>query len=159
MKFYFLIIAMLAGTALYGQAKLISFEELEERKNQADTPVYFYGEHPFTGKTYDYHEQENVSLEHHLENGLLTLKAGFREGQKIEYAEFEAGRLHGLYLKYFGNGQKYVEHHYLNGRMHGRQYGWKRDGRLRLVAEYKNGLELSRITYPPPGGFDTFLKN
>ena len=159
MKTSLFAIALLSSLALQGQAQLISFEQLDKRKNTEGTPVYYFEETSFTGMTYDYSEEVNVSLEHHLVDGLLTLKEGFRDGQKIEYAEFEEGRLHGTYLKLFGSGQKYVEHHYLQGKMHGQQYGWKRDGQLRFVAEYKNGLELSRINYPPPGGFDTLIKN
>lgn len=153
------ILVLLVGFSLHGQSSLISFTDLKEEKDPAGTPVYYFEGQVFSGKTYDYHEQENVSLEHYLEKGLLRLKEGFRNNKKIEHAEFKDGLLDGVYLKYFGNGQKYVEHHYLAGRMHGKQFGWKKDGSLRFVANYKHGLEIMRMDYPPPGGFDTMIKN
>lgn len=152
-------IAVLISVGLHGQSKLISFEDLEVRKNEMGTPVYYYQGQTFSGKTHDQYERENISLEHHLDNGLLVLKEGFREGQKIEHAEFSGGVLDGDYFKYFDNGQKYVEHHYRNGRMHGMQYGWKKDGTVRFAARYENGLEMMRMNYPPPGRFDQIIRN
>lgn len=159
MRIPIFVLLLLFSFGLSGQSTLISFEELEVKKNENGTPVYHFKGQAFSGKTYDYYEREHVSLEHYLDNGLLTLKEGFRDGQKIELAEFKNGVLHGEYVKYFGNGQKYVEHHYKHGKMHGKQFGWKKDGSLRLVAEYDNGIEMMRMDYPPPGGFETLLKN
>lgn len=159
MKIFTLALSLLFCLGLNAQSKLVSFEELTMQKNDQGTPVYSLDGRPYTGKTYDYYQSENVKLEHHLHNGLLTLKEGFRDDQKIEYAEFKEGQLDGIYLKYFGNGQKYVEHHYRNGKMHGDQYGWKKDGSLRFVLKYDNGLETMRVNYPPPGGFDSMIKH
>lgn len=158
MRILLFVMPLLFSFSLAGQSKLISFEKLEMKKNEAGTPVYYLDGQTFSGKTYDYYEQENISLEHYLNNGLLTLKEGFRDGQKIEHAEFKNGILDGDYLKYFDNGQKYLAHHYKDGKMHGKQYGWKKDGSLRLVAEYNNGIEKMRMNYPPPGGFETLDK-
>jgi antitoxin component YwqK of YwqJK toxin-antitoxin module len=152
MKLPAFFMLLLAAALVNGQSKLISFKDLIVETTEDGVPVHYYAGQPFTGMTQDYYQQENVSLDHHLENGLLTLKEGFRNGQKIEHAEFENGVLDGTYLKYFDDGQKYVEHHYREGAMHGKQFGWNKDGQLRFVSEYKEGVRQTHINYPLPGG-------
>ncbi|PHN04759.1 toxin-antitoxin system YwqK family antitoxin [Flavilitoribacter nigricans] len=159
MRVFSIFIALCFSLGLSAQSRPVALDDLEIKKDPNGVTVYYLDGQAFSGKTYDFYEQENIALEHHLEQGLLTLKEGFRDGQKIEHVEFKDGILDGVYLKYFGNGQKYVEHRYQSGRMHGLQYGWEKDGTVRFVAEYKNGLEMMRMDYPPPGGFKPMIKN
>ncbi|MCB0630740.1 MAG: hypothetical protein R2824_24410 [Saprospiraceae bacterium] len=159
MKLPILFILLCSISLLIAQSRIISYQDLNVEKTEEGTPVHYYNGHPFTGTTHDFYEQENISLEHHLKNGLLTLKEGFRNGVKIEYVEFKEGELDGTFLNFFDNGQKYVEHHYRQGAMHGMQYGWNKDGTLRFVSEYEDGLQQSHINYPPPGGFNSRIKN
>lgn len=74
-------------------------------------------------------------------------------GQKASEYQLSAGRITGLLINYYDNGQKSWEQaHNREHQADGPGRGWYRDGALRYEIHYQSGLAEGRWTHWHPGG-------
>ena len=57
-------------------------------------------------------------------------------------------------MTFYENGQKRTEGEFRDGVYHGTWQGWYADGSPEKVAEFDEGREISRKTFPPGSGGD-----
>lgn len=108
---------------------------MDDQGNLEEVPV-FHGIH-----------QDSLSL--HQEEGLMYYQGLLFSGSSYQYytdtipATFSAyyrGKRHGLYQKWFPNGNMSYEVTYKHGKMEGTAKSWWSDGTLRSETPFKNGL-------------------
>jgi len=72
----------------------------------------------------------------------------FPNGQLMLEVSYSKGARNGPALTYYENGQKRTEGEFRNDAYHGQWRGWYADGSPEKVAEFDEGTELSRKTFP-----------
>ena len=78
----------------------------------------------------------------------------YPSGQLMLELTYSKGARNGPAVTYYDNGQKRTEGEFRNDEFHGRWQGWYADGSLEKVAEFDEGRELSRKTFPRGSGDD-----
>jgi len=65
----------------------------------------------------------------------------YSNGQKHTQMNFQNGKFHGLYEGWYWNGQKCMQNNYQNGKEHGLHESWYENGIKRYIINYQNNKE------------------
>lgn len=83
------------------------------------------------------------SLAEYKGNQLHGKYIGWNEdGQKYYEEEYQNGKQHGKYVVWYKNGQKAYEYEYQNGKQHGKYVAWYDNGQKLYEEEWQNGNKI-----------------
>lgn len=124
-KFFILLLcAVLIGcddqspqTAIVSKASLLEINQdsLELRPNEG---LYYFEGVPFSGRS--------ISL--------------YPDRSKASSVEYQKGKKHGTYRRWFENGIKSFESEYIDGKQAGKTISWWRNGNKRSESNFKAGI-------------------
>lgn len=126
-KYLFFLIIILAACnasevnsseASSGSESRPQLVDLEELRLNSDEGLYYFNDRPFTGKGLSYHYNDSLALS----------------------IDFEKGKKHGHFRKWFPTGKQSFEADYQEGRLHGQSFTWWINGNLRSESQFENGV-------------------
>ncbi|MDP7010846.1 MAG: FG-GAP-like repeat-containing protein [Verrucomicrobiota bacterium] len=122
-------------------AKTVYLEQLEKR----DNGQRIFDSQPFTGRAVSWHSKDQLSREHHFQNGVFhgTVREWYANGQPKMDSTFERGRPEGRAVVYHENGKPERETPYRSGLRDGEEKSWNIQGELMLVETWRSGERLS----------------
>ena len=105
-----------------------------------------------TGKLVDFHHNGQKRFQLGMGSGLRDGNATWWDeaGRKAHQRTYQAGRLHGVWIEFFGSGKQKQEQAYQNGVETSRR-GWWPNGMKRFEVEFIDGVEKSRSTWDQAG--------
>ena len=152
-KYCFFLFMLAFPILLNSQSAILSIKDLKSEIIKGKPTIYKFEDKRFTGMARDHYPEEGLTLEYHIEDGLITRQLGWKDsGVKERDYQYRKGVLNGTVIGYYDNGQKYFEEIYIDGLHHGIQYSWYSDGSLRTKSEQVNGFEIMRFEFTAPAG-------
>ena len=120
----------------------------------AEAGTYYHDQRQGIFRTWD--PNGNRITEDPYNDGRIDGKSRiwFPNGQLLVEVTHSKGTRQGPAVTFYENGQKRTEGEFRNGVYHGTWQGWYADGSPEKVAEFDEGREISRKTFPPGSGGD-----
>ncbi len=121
----------------------VNVDELEDREG-----VFYLklSNTPYTGKSFEFHENGNKKSELTLKEGKIDglLLQWHANGQKKTEVNFKDGKEDGLRVSWYKDGQKEQESNWKDGQMDGTLTLWHKNGKKMAQGTAKGGKSISR---------------
>jgi antitoxin component YwqK of YwqJK toxin-antitoxin module len=146
---------MLMASAVFDKGELDGeYRAWHPNGQLAEAGMYSHDQRRGVFRTWDPNGSQLTEETH--EDGQIHGKSRiwFPNGQLMLEMTYSKGRRDGPAVTFYNNGQKRTEGEFRNDAYHGTWRGWYADGSLEKVAEFDDGRELSRKTFPRGSGGD-----